>query len=100
MRVVNITRPPPTTTAYLFWDGTYYYRVNLTARDSTAASAVPPVLGIGRKHVVDWAIALLLAITAAVGCLLFLQQVMGRNLKVIRPLYRYQRWFFEPMRYE
>jgi hypothetical protein len=25
---------------------------------------------------------------------------MGRNLKVIRPLYRYQRWFFEPTRCE
>jgi hypothetical protein len=59
----------------------------------------PPVMGIGREDFVDWAIALLLLACAAIGFLLLLQQVMGRNLKVIRPLYRYQRWFFAPTQF-
>jgi hypothetical protein len=89
------------TTAYIYWDGIYYYQVNLTAPYVTVASSVrtmpqPPVMGIGAEDFVDWAIALLLLACASIGFLLLLQQVMGRNLKVIRPLYRYQRWFFAP----
>lgn len=89
------------TSAYLYWDGTFYYRVNLTAPYVSVVSTVqpmpqPPVLGLGREDFVDWAIALVLVACAGVGFLLLLQQVMGRNLKVIRPLYRYQRWFFAP----
>jgi hypothetical protein len=98
--------PPkrPTTTAYIYWDGVYYYQVELTAPYVTVTSSVqsmpqPPVMGIGREDFVDWAIALLLLACAAIGFLLLLQQVMGRNLKVIRPLYRYQRWFFAPTQF-
>jgi hypothetical protein len=33
----------------------------------------------------------------AIFILLLLQQVLGRNLRIIRPLYKFQRWFFDPL---
>jgi hypothetical protein len=97
--------PISTTTVYLYWDGSFYYRMNLTAPYVTIASYArpmpkPPVSKIGPEDFVDWSIAFLLAVLSAIGFLLLLQHVMGRNLKLIRPLYRCQLWFFQPTRFD
>jgi hypothetical protein len=103
--ISDTTTFPSTTTVYLYWDGTFYYRMNLTAPYVTVVSRVrpmpkPPVLGIGREDFVDWTIAFFVVLCTAMGFILLLQQVMGRNLKVIRPLYRFQRWFFQPTQFD
>ena len=94
------------TSAYLYWDGTFFVHVQLVPpymsvqplqynlpQPKTAAS-------MGGGDVVDWTLALLLTLSVGVGFLLLLQQVMGRNLRIIRPLYKFQRWFFDPMHYD
>jgi hypothetical protein len=98
---VSATTVPPSPTVYLYWDGSFYYRMNLTAPYVTVVSQARPMPkpiseGISREDFVDWSIALVIAVCAGVGFILLLQQVMGRNLRVIRPLYRFQRWFFQP----
>jgi hypothetical protein len=102
---VSATIIPPSPTVYLYWDGSFYYRMNLTAPYVTVVSHVRPMpkpllIGIGREDFVDWSIALFIAVCAGVGFILLLQQVMGRSLKVIRPLYRFQRWFFQPTQFD
>ena len=99
------TEPVSTTTVYLYWDGSFYYRMNLTAPYVTVASYArpmpkPPASKIGAEDFVDWSIAFILAVLCAIGFLLLLQHVMGRNLKLIRPLYRCQLWFFQPTRFD
>ncbi len=92
-------------TVYLYWDGTFYYRMNLTAPYVTVSSYArpmpkPPAPQLGPEDFVDWSIVFILAILSAIGFVLLLQHVMGRNLKVIRPLYRCQLWFFQPTKFD
>ena len=91
------------TTAYLYWDGTFYFRVDLVPPYISVAPLEyrlprPKQAGMGvtGDDFVDWSLALLIAVMFAIGLLLLLQQVSGRNFKIIRPLYRFQRWFFDP----
>jgi hypothetical protein len=96
---------PVSTTVYLYWDGTFYYRMNLTAPFVTVSSYArqmpkPPISKIGREDVVDWSVIFVLAFLSAIGFILLLQHVMGRNLKVIRALYRWQLWYFQPTRFD
>lgn len=87
-------------------DGSFYYRVNLTAPYVTISSAVPialphpPVVGNITESVTDGGIFLLLLLFAGLGLLSLLQQVLGRNFQIVPPLYRYQRWFFQPTHYD
>ena len=101
----SVASLPSSSTVYLYWDGVFYYRMNLTAPYVTAVSHTRPMpkplsVGISREDFEDWSIALFIAMCAGVGFILLLQQVMGRNLKVIRPLYRFQRWFFQPTQFD
>ena len=91
------------TTAYVYWDGSFYLRLNLTA---PFISVIPLNMelpqpdspnGFVRGDLVDWALALAIFGFFLLGVLLTLQQIMGRNLRVIRPLYKFQRWFFDPL---
>jgi hypothetical protein len=96
---------PLLTTVYLYVDGTFFYRVNLTAPYITVTSYArpmpkPPIRKIGQEDFVDWTVSFLLAIVTAIGCILLLQQVMGRNFKLVRSLYRYQLWFFQPTQFD
>jgi hypothetical protein len=95
---------PPTTTVYLYWDGSFYYRVNLTAPylkvvPVTATMPHPPHTDVysGGGNFVDWTLALMILGLFAIFILLLLQQILGRNLRIIRPLYKFQRWFFDPL---
>lgn len=99
----NETQTKQLTTAYLYWDGSFYLRLNLTA---PFISVVPLNLelpqpdshnGFARGDLVDWALVLAIFSFFLLGVLLTLQQIMGRNLRVIRPLYKFQRWFFDPL---
>jgi hypothetical protein len=91
------------TMAYLYWDGSFYYRVNLTAPyvsvvSVSAALPQPPRLGnTGGGDYVDISLALVILALFGIFVLLLLQQVLGRNLRIIRPLYKFQRWFFDPL---
>jgi hypothetical protein len=51
----------------------------------------------GGGNVVDWTLALMILGLFAIFILLLLQQILGRNLRIIRPLYKFQRWFFDPL---
>ncbi|GAX10881.1 hypothetical protein FisN_31Hh090 [Fistulifera solaris] len=99
----NETETQSVTTAYVYWDGSFYLRLNLTA---PYISVVPLNMelpqpeshnGFVRGDLVDWTLALAILGFFFVGVLLTLQQILGRNLKVIRPLYKFQRWFFDPL---
>lgn len=101
----NETQTKSLTTAYVYWDGSFYLRLNLTA---PYISVVPLNMelpqpdspnGFVRGDLVDWALALAILGFFLLGVLLTLQQIMGRNLRVIRPLYKFQRWFFDPLNY-
>jgi len=102
-----------TTTVYLYWDGTFYYQVELTApylqvvpMDFTMPKPYVPLAeisdydGFTASDLVDWTIAFAVLALSLIGFLLLLQQVLGRNLRVIRHLYKFQRWFFNPMHYD
>jgi hypothetical protein len=60
----------------------------------------PPVVGNITESVTDGGIFLLLLLFAGLGLLSLLQQVLGRNFQIVPPLYRYQRWFFQPTHYD
>ena len=47
--------------------------------------------------IVDWVLVLMLISMIGLGVLVILQQILGRNLRVIRRLFKYQRWFFDPL---
>lgn len=86
-------------TAYIYWDGAFYYRVDLVPPYISIVTEPqvmphPPVAGISREDFVDWAIFALMALIAAAGFVLLLQQICG--LRIVPQLYRYQRWFFQP----
>ncbi|GKY94508.1 hypothetical protein MPSEU_000416700 [Mayamaea pseudoterrestris] len=92
-----------TAQAYVFFDGSYYYRVNLTTPylqivsvNTAMPSATHPSL-IADADYSDYILALMVLMFSMVGFLLLLQQVMGRNYQVIRPLYKFQRFLFDPM---
>jgi hypothetical protein len=98
------TTTTTTTTVYLYWDGSFYYRVNLTAPyltvvPLTATMPHPPRLDVysGGGNFVDWTLALMILGLFLIFILLLLQQILGRNLRIIRPLYKFQRWFFDPL---
>jgi len=91
---------------YLDWEGRFYYQVDLTAPymqvvQVSEALPKPGQLGDGPAidggDVVDWTLAFAVLALSLVGLLLLLQQVLGRNFRIIRPLYKFQRWFFDPM---
>jgi hypothetical protein len=103
-------QPPATipVTAYLQRDGTFCYRLNSTARTLPYSCQCPQCVSIIQQPPF-WGIwlqscrrrfgnclAMVLAMAAAVGCFLFFQQVIMRNLKSdSKPLYRYQQgWIF------
>ena len=93
------TTTPNIVTAYLYWDGAFYYRVNLTAPYISIITEQqfmpqPPVAGISREDFVDWTIFLLIAVGTLLGFLLLLQQISGRRF--VPKLFKYQRWFFQP----
>ena len=91
--------------AYLYVDGSFYYRVNLTTPFVRVVPRPmdlpqPPQLTTQGGDWVDWSIFLVLVGVVAIGSLLLVQQVFGRNLGLIRPLYRCQRWFFDPLQHD
>ena len=98
-----VSNATTTTTAYLYWDGSFYYRVNLTAPYIQVVPLIvtmpqPPRLDIwDGGDIVDWSLALMILALFAIFMLLLLQQVLGRNFRIIRPLYKCQRWFFDPL---
>jgi hypothetical protein len=97
-----------TALAYVYWDGNYFYQVNLTTpyiQLMPVTSPMPAALQTRRSQVndadyVDYVLALMVLMLTLVGFLLLLQQVMGRNYHVIRPLYKFQRFLFDPMHYQ
>jgi hypothetical protein len=92
-----------TTTAYLYWDGSFYYQVSLAAPyvkvvPLTTTMPQPPQLNASSGgDLVDWSLALMILALFAIFILLLLQQILGRNFRIIRPLYKCQRWFFDPL---
>jgi hypothetical protein len=96
-----------------FWDGTMYYAINLTSpyiRIVSETSQLPrpsqhftDALSVSQGNAggdyVDWAIAFAFLMISMLGLLCLIQKVLGRKLQVSRPLYKFQRWFFDPVHY-
>lgn len=93
--------------AYLYLDGSSYYKVNLTypfmqvvpvehtlpqPRDFASSGSGGDLL--------DWTLALSLLFMFLFGILMLVQQIFGGYVKLIRPLFNFQIWFFNPLHYE
>jgi hypothetical protein len=95
-----------TAEAYVFWDGSYFFQVNLTTPYlqiipvTTAMPVATHPSSVSDAEYVDYVLALTVLVFSMIGFLLLLQQVMGRSYHVIRPLYKFQRWLFDPMHYK
>ena len=90
--------------AYLYMDGSSYYKVNLTYPfvqvvqvDLTLPQPGDFAVPGDNGDFVDWALALFLLCTAIFGLLMLVQQVCGGYVKLFQPLFKFQRWFFNPM---
>mmetsp|Transcript_11122 Transcript_11122/g.30723 ORF Transcript_11122/g.30723 Transcript_11122/m.30723 type:complete len:826 (-) Transcript_11122:101-2578(-) len=91
-----------TTTVYLIWDSTFYYKVEVVAPyirvlpiPASLPQPPPPPKAVGDLFV-DWTIFFIIVTFFLFAVLLLLQQILGRNFRIIRPLYKCQRWFFDP----
>jgi hypothetical protein len=92
---------------YLYLDGSSYYRVNLTfpfVQIVPVEHTLPQprdfaVSGSGGDFV-DWTLAIGLLFLFIFGMLMLIQQLMGGYVKLIRPLYNFQMWFFNPLHHE
>ena len=96
--------PPPSPTwalGYIYWDGAFYYQVNLTAPflqivPHTPALPVPPVLVTPGGDVVDWMLAFIVLVFSLIGFFWLVQQVTGHNCG-IPYMYKLQQTLFDPM---
>jgi hypothetical protein len=91
------------TLLYLYWDGSFFFQVNLTA-PYISVVPIPVILpqihrvsGYSSGDWIDWSIMGIIVMAGSLGFWLLLQQVFGQTLRVYRPLYRCQRWFFDPL---
>lgn len=93
------------TTVYLYWDSTFYYTVQVKApyinvlQMPATLPQPPPLPTVPGDLFVDWCIFLVLVGFFLLFLVILLQQVLGRNFRIIKPLYKCQRWFFDPTRY-
>jgi hypothetical protein len=55
--------------------------------------------GDGGGDFIDWGIAFAFLMLSMMGLLCLIQKVLGRKLQVSRSLYKFQRWFFDPVHY-
>ena len=92
------------TKAYLYGDGSLYYRLNLTAPYFEIVKVDRPLprantLGNygNRGDFVDWSLAFFVLGCALLSLLMLLQQM---GFRFYEPLYKCQRWFFNPTRYD
>ena len=93
--------------AYLYLDGSSYYKLNLSYPFMQVVSVehtLPQPRDFGGSgggvDFVDWSLALLLLFVTLFGILMLIQQVFGGYVKLIRPLFDFQMWFFNPLHYE
>lgn len=92
------------TSAFLYRDGSTYYKLNMTSpyvQVVKSSRGLPPPydpteFGSGGDFV-DWALALLVLSSIFLLFLVLMQQ-MGHEF--VSPLYRWQRWFFNPRKYD
>jgi hypothetical protein len=95
--VYGIAGADSLTNAYLYVDGSHYYRLNLTAPYLRVQSSVntlpkPVVSPDGKSDVVDYGLAFLI-----IGCFCFGLVVMLHHIRVLDWDERLQfRWFFHP----
>ena len=95
------------THAYLYLDGSSYYKLNLTA-PFIQVVPVEHMLPQPRKFggrgeggdLLDWTLALLLLFASCLGIIMFIQQVLGHQYNLIGPMYKVQLWFFNPLHYK
>lgn len=96
-----------TSQAYLYIDGSSYYRVNLTypfLQVAPVERTLPQPRDFASTasggDVVDWTLALMLLMMFLLGVLMLVQQVFGGYVRLIRPLFDFQIWFFDPTHYD
>ena len=94
------------TPAYLYWDASYYFNLELVhpyvrvvptiwtapAPVKTKVSAFAP-----DSTFVDWSLVLFYVCLGLVGLLLLAQRISPSSALRSQWLYKYQRWFFDPM---
>jgi hypothetical protein len=101
------TTTPPTTLAYLYIDGSFYYRLKMTSPyiDLVRVQFDMPQATVGGNllhgkgnggDILDWALALVIVIAVVVGATITLQAI---GFRIYRPLLKWQRRFFHPRKY-
>jgi hypothetical protein len=95
----NGTTMPPQ--AYLYLDGSQFYKLNMTApylEIARVENILPKPVDsgnlVGGGDMVDWTLACLVLGSVLLGFLIILQQA-GRYIYCL-PLYKCQKWLFEP----
>ena len=95
------------THAYLYVDGSSYYKLDLTfpfmqiVQVEHTLPQPPDFSGPGEGgDFVDWTLALLLLFLTLFGILMLFQQAFGGYVKSLRPWFKFQKWFFNPLHYE
>lgn len=94
------------TTAYLYWDATYYFSLELVhpyvrvvPKTWTAPTPVQQKVSAFSpdSNLVDWSLAFVYVGLAVLGVLLLMQRVSPSSARRSQWLYKAQRWFFDPM---
>jgi len=93
--------------AYLYLDGSSYYRLNLTfpfVQVVPVEHKLPQPRDFdgtgGGGDFVDWSLAFLIVFFLVFGTMALIQQVFGGYVKLFRPLFNFQIWFFNPLHYD
>jgi hypothetical protein len=96
--------------AFVYWDGNFFFKVRLTnpyVQVVAVSRGIPqPSHAQLESHqqlqqgdLVDYLLAAFVLAFTLLGLLLLVQQVMGRNLRIVGRLYGFQRRLFHPTQY-
>lgn len=102
----NDPKNATTTKAFLYWDASYYFTAELVHPYVRVVPTTwtPPVISTPTvsafspdSSFVDWSLAMVILGTSLLGILLLIQRVSPHSSWRSQWLYKYQRWFFDPM---
>uniref|UniRef100_A0A7S3P8I9 Uncharacterized protein n=1 Tax=Amphora coffeiformis TaxID=265554 RepID=A0A7S3P8I9_9STRA len=94
------------TPAYLYWDASYYFSLELVhpyvrVVPTTWTAPTPVKAKVSAfspdSTFVDWSLVLFYVILGLLGLLLLAQRISPSSALRSQWLYKYQRWFFDPM---
>ena len=89
--------------AYVYVDGSFFFRLLLASPfigvsriDDYELPSPPQYSTYTGGDIVDWSLFFLFSFVFCFGILMLVQELCGRKYRYFVPLYRFQRWFFDP----